>query len=158
MTMKLLIAYASKYGCTQECARQINERLQGQGQLVDLCQQPKIDPTTYDAVLVGGSVYAGAVRKEVRNFCKENQQALLEKRVGIFLSCASPDGDYFTPNFSPELVKHAEGKALVGGRIDMAKMNGFERLIIKMISKSQGGMNPEINLEAIEAFAAIFQN
>jgi len=65
--METLIAYATRYGCVEKCAKMLAEKLDGKVTLVNL-QKTRVDPASYGRVIVGGSIYIGKIQKEVRDF------------------------------------------------------------------------------------------
>ena len=57
--MKTLIAYASRTGASEKCARMLAERIPD-STLCDLCRE-KPNPNAYEQVIVGGGVRMGAL-------------------------------------------------------------------------------------------------
>ena len=88
--MKILIAYASKYGFTQKAAEKLRDGLttgKHEVTLINLGEEQPSSLDLFDAVVIGGSIYAGFIRPEVRRFCQENLAALIGKRLGLFVCC-----------------------------------------------------------------------
>ena len=158
--MKTLIAYASKTGTTEKCARMLAEKI-GNAVLVDLCAQ-KPNPAAYDQVIVGGSVRMGSLHVDARQYLEGTEPILLEKRLGIFLCAgfAEKANAILENNVSAQLREHALQCACFGGEIDMGKLRGFEKMITKMALRSfkdgDGATMPHLLPERIEAFAALF--
>ena len=71
--MSTLIAYATKYGFTKICAQELAKKLDENADICDLNSE-KPDLTKYDTVIIGGSIYAGKIRKPVADFCTNNTQ------------------------------------------------------------------------------------
>jgi len=60
MAHSVLIAYATKYGATEEIAGKIGEVLRQAGLTADVLPADKVgDVTSYQAVVLGSAVYAG---------------------------------------------------------------------------------------------------
>nr|WP_242847760.1 flavodoxin domain-containing protein [Fervidicella metallireducens] len=78
--MKILIAYGTKYGCCEKCAKILSEKLNGTVDLFNLKKDENINLNEYDLVIVGGSIYAGKIRNEVMNFCRSNLDILKHKK------------------------------------------------------------------------------
>lgn len=97
-----------------------------------------IDPSNYDVVIIGGSVYMGQIRKEVKNFCAQYLTLLKTKKIGLFTCCMS-EGEkaekQLNDIFPKELLDIACAKECFGGEFNFNKMNFFEKFIIKKISK-----------------------
>jgi menaquinone-dependent protoporphyrinogen oxidase len=90
---KVLIAYGTRFGCTEEVAREIALVMEKNGiepNLVDLSsikksQWPAVGD--YDGVLVGSSIKIGKWKKEPKVFIERNLDELKkhDKKVGIFV-------------------------------------------------------------------------
>ncbi|WP_055666678.1 flavodoxin domain-containing protein [Desnuesiella massiliensis] len=136
--MSTLIAYATKYGFTKTCAEMLAKKLDEKTDICDLSSdRPNL--AQYDKVIIGGSIYAGRIRKPVARFCMENLNALKSKKLGFFI-CGMADGDdaqkQLESSFPRELLSSAVAKESFGGEYDFKKMNFLERFIIKRISGS----------------------
>jgi len=153
--MKTLIIYASKYGCTADCASNLKNILPGDVSLFDIndtTAPPALDG--FDTIAIGGSVYIGKIAKKLRAFCDRNLTALLEKRLGIFLCCAlEEDADkFFAANFASELLKHSKTTEVFGSDARLEKMSFFDKSVIKAVTKGDFS-NFKISHERIETFA-----
>jgi menaquinone-dependent protoporphyrinogen IX oxidase len=81
--MKIAIIYCSKYGTTEKVCHAICKMVgkANEVDLFDLKNQKKLDVHEYDAIVLGSSVYAGKPRKQMVEFCKNNEEQLLSKRA-----------------------------------------------------------------------------
>lgn len=154
--MKTLIVYASKYGCTETCAKRLAEKMTGDAELLSLKEKKdSIDWEAYDTVIVGGSVYVGKIQKEVSEFCARHLESLLQKRIGLFI-CGMQEEEVLQQelqqSFPEELVAIAIAKDHLGGAFDFEKMNLMERMIVKKVSKVNSSVS-NIAEESIRAFA-----
>lgn len=85
--MKVLVAYASKYGATEGIAESIAERLREEPfdvDTVDVGHAQALD--SYDAFVIGSALYMGHWMKEARTFVTRNRGALTGKPVWLFSS------------------------------------------------------------------------
>lgn len=85
--MKILVAYASKYGSTEGIAESISERLREESfevDMVDVTQATGLGG--YDAFVVGSALYMGRWMKEARHFISRNKSALSSRPVWLFSS------------------------------------------------------------------------
>ena len=158
--MKTLIAYATKYGTTETCAKLLASFLTDEVDLVNLSKGEKADPALYDAVVVGGSIYAGQLRHEVKSFCHKYKKDLMIVRFGCFICQASPQFEShedFELNFDSDLLEHASAKSSFGGQLHEDKMNFFDRLILGAIAKRGGAKPPQIDEERIRSFALVME-
>lgn len=155
--MKTLIAYSSKYGCTETCAKLLADRLDGEVDAVNLKTVKDVDLSLYDAVVVGSPVYVGKILSEVRNFTEENEDELIHKQLGLFI-CAMQEEhmvmDELEENFPGSLLEAAVAKGCFGGEYHFDKMNIVEKMIIRKVAKVKEDLS-QIKEDAIQEFADI---
>ena len=85
MDGKILVAYASKYGSTQEVAEAIAETLRESGFEVDLQPMRKVRTLEgYATVVLGAPLYFGLWHKDALNLLSRNEDALAQRPVAIF--------------------------------------------------------------------------
>ncbi|HUV09280.1 MAG TPA: flavodoxin domain-containing protein [Spirochaetia bacterium] len=132
--MKILIAYRSKYGFTEECVRSLKRGIEGETILVDLKAERNPETAPFDIVLLGGSIYGGMIQREVTAFCSRNRESLLAKPVGLFLSClyrGEKAREQFESSFPGWLLAHAFGRYHMGGEIVLEKLGLIDRFLIR---------------------------
>lgn len=158
--MKILIIYATKYGCTKKCAEILKSFLDEEVEILS-AKSYKIDLTQYDVVFIGGSVYMGKIRKEIIQFYKRNKKQLINKRIGLFVCCYTPnDTDGFLESLFPkEMLEHAFYATCVGGEMNYRKMNCIYRKLFQSLKKiddfNKVFKDPTINKEEIRKLAYI---
>ena len=137
--MKTLILYATKHGAAAEIARRIADRIDG-AEIHDLKQSSVPSLDGFDCVIIGGSLYAGMIRKEAKAFAAHNAAALCEKKLGLFLSGFSEKEEKksFQGNFPPEVLNATKMVSILGGIFDPKKAGFFERLVMKAVTKQSG--------------------
>ena len=154
---KTLIIYATKYGTTETCATLLQKQLKDGADLHNLAQQPKVNLDAYDTVVLGGAVYAGRANGKLRRFCSANEQALLTKRLGLFL-CMMEEGEGAVKQLQQTYSQALRDKAVVmdyfGGEFLFSKMGWVARKIIKMMSKGDEDVH-NIREDAIKAFGEV---
>jgi menaquinone-dependent protoporphyrinogen oxidase len=155
--MKTLILYATKYGATSEIADRIAARLESVV-LRDLKRDGRYDAAIlkdFDCVVIGGSLYAGMLRKEAKKYVSENAAALAQKRLGLFLSGMSQNHEdsqqAFAENFPPSVLQSAKSIAFLGGIFDPAKAKGVDKFIFRAVTKQRDYANT-ISDERIDVF------
>jgi menaquinone-dependent protoporphyrinogen oxidase len=85
--MRVLVAYASKYGSTKGIAEFIGERLRQQGLEADVLEVGAIRKVAgYNAFVIGGAVYMFHWLKEARRFVSRNSALLASNPVWLFSS------------------------------------------------------------------------
>ena len=85
--MRVLVTYGSKRGGTGGLARSLGTALGEQGCDVDVLapdEVPGLD--AYDAVIVGGGLYAGRWHRRARRFVKRNARLLAQRPTYLFSS------------------------------------------------------------------------
>jgi len=151
--MKTLIAYATRYGTTEECARQLAQRLPGEVELRDIRKRKREGIDGYDAIVVAGPIYAGRVMKAVERFCEVNRGALLRTTVGLFICCLY-SGERAQAEleaaFPPWLTAHARVRRVVGGAIAFERLTPVDRLLVRPVVTSD---IRTIRLEELDAIA-----
>jgi len=140
--MKTLILYATKHGATREVAERIASYIDG-AVTHDLKSPDIPDLAAFDCVIIGSSIYAGAIRKEAKTFLSANSNELRGKKLGLFL-CGLQENEAekcFSENFSPEILQSAVAKSFLGGKFNPSNANAFERLAMKIVAKQKGVVN-----------------
>lgn len=88
MAKKVLVAYDTAWGSTEEVAKFIGEELKKKGHQVDVQRVKAVkDLSGYDAILVGAPIQNSAWIEGGINFLKDNQDALSKKTVCLFTVC-----------------------------------------------------------------------
>lgn len=85
MEKKLLVAYATSYGSTQEIAEEIAKTLRENKQNVDLLPMRDVQSLNeYDALILGAPLYMFHWHKDALRFMKKHQQALKTIPAAVF--------------------------------------------------------------------------
>lgn len=158
--MSILIAYASKHGCTKKCAEMLAQKLNGSVELHDIKSGKAVDLSQYDSVIVGSSVYVGNVHKEVKDFCASNMDVLKNKKLGFFICGMQPEEGAQTElkmAYPGELTEKAAAVDCFGGEFIFKNMSFMEKTIVKMIAKTSKDVS-DIKLDKIESFAQAISN
>lgn len=153
--MKTLIAYSSKHGCTEACARMLAEHLDGKVDRLNLKEFYDVDLGPYDTVVIGSPIYVGKITKEVDSFATNNLAELQQKTVGLFICGMQEEHtikEELAVNYPEELQEKAVVKEWFGGAYDFNDMNFIERMIIKKVAKTDQDVS-NIRKDAIIQFA-----
>jgi menaquinone-dependent protoporphyrinogen oxidase len=148
MSDKVLVAYASKHGSTAEIAGKIGEALTQSGLDVDVKPVNKVkDLAPYQVVILGSAVYIGMWRKDAVRFVKANQSALADRKVWIFSSGPTGEGDPVELLHGWRLPKKVEpiaeairprDIAVFHGNVDVARLSGMEKMMIGKVEAPVG--------------------
>ena len=141
--MKVLVAYASKYGATEGIARRIGETLTKQGLEVVVARCKTVeDASGYDAYVVGSATYEFNWRKAARKFVERNAELLAAKPTWLFASGpvgtekVDKDGNDVLKGAEPkqfakyEELIHPRGTQVFWGAYDHDKIRGADRLVV----------------------------
>ncbi|WP_406739134.1 flavodoxin domain-containing protein [Streptomyces sp. NBC_00853] len=86
-TKRVLVAYGTKHGATAGIAERIGETLREDGlDAVVLPADEVHDVRTYDAVVLGGSLYAGHWSSKAKHCVERNADSLRHRPVWMFSS------------------------------------------------------------------------
>ncbi len=167
MSIRILVAYASKYGSTMEIARKVGDVLTTAGLKVDVVAAEKVtDLTPYDAVVLGSAVYAGTWRQEAVKFLEDYKASLTRIPVWLFSSGPMGEGDpavlaqgWHFPNAQLPIADHIHARdlALFHGVLSMDKLTFVEKQIAKEFSSPVGDFRDwgAINNWAVSIAAAL---
>lgn len=153
--------------CKKKCAEILQEKLNGEVDIIDIRKDIKLDLNNYDKVIIGGSIYMGKIQKEIKEVCENYCDNLKEKKLGLYICCMNEENVeiQINENFPKKLLDSAIAQGYFGGAFNFNDMNFFERLIIRKISKSLAKDNGKfkdvdmkkfidmIEIENIEKFA-----
>jgi menaquinone-dependent protoporphyrinogen oxidase len=150
MNGKVLVAYATKSGATQEIAAAIGDVLRNAGLKVEVLEATRAaDVSGYRAVVLGSAVYMGQWRKEAVAFLEAQEKALSERPVWLFSSGPSGKGDavklmsgWKFPEAQRPIAERirARDTALFHGSVDPAKLSLPEKLILKGVKAPTGDL------------------
>ncbi len=139
-TRSILLAYATRYGSTQEVAETITTALRQAGLKVDI--QPMREVKTlddYDAVVLGAAIYSTKWHPDAHQFLSQHQEALRQRLVVIFALGPLSNSDTAMRNsrrqLDKELAKYPWLKPVAvemfAGKYDPSKpgLGFFERLL-----------------------------
>lgn len=141
MSDLILVAYATRYGSTQEVAEQVAATLRENGHEVDLQPAGQVQTVDdYRAVVLGTPLYIGRWLKDARRFLTRHQEALTERPVAVFSLGPTGEGEEEWEGVRGQLDKELAGfpwlepvsVALFGGRYDPAKLGLFHRMLASL--------------------------
>ena len=150
MTASILVAYATRYGSTQEVAEAVATTLREQGLAVDI--QPMRDVRTldrYGAVVLGAPLYIGHWHKDALQFLSQQRQALAERPVAIFALGPATTGDEqewqsARENLDQELAKYSwltpATVEMFGGKYDPSKLSVSHKLLTALPASPLHGL------------------
>ena len=135
--MMTLILYMTKHGCTEKIANMLKARIGENVSIRNLKNDYSIDLNLYDTVIIGSSIHKGKIPRRMKKFCKENAGMLLNKRLGLFISCMF-EGNIAAKQLAdayPQILQDsALAKDILGGEFDFKKMNFIDKMMVKKVA------------------------
>jgi len=153
--MKTLIAYATSRGCTERAANELKKCLDDETVMVNLKKDAQPDLSSFERVIIGGSIHAGQIQKRVKEFCAKNLVELQNKELGLFICCME-EGDVARKQlleaYPEELIQYAKATAFFGGEFDFERMNFVQKMIVKKVAHVRYSTS-KVDHEAIRMFS-----
>jgi menaquinone-dependent protoporphyrinogen oxidase len=85
MSTRVLVAFATRYGSTQEVAQEVGAALREAGLVVDVRPLSEVRSlTAYEAVVVGAPLIMFRWHKDAHSFLARQRDALIQRHVAIF--------------------------------------------------------------------------
>ena len=156
---KILIAYGTRYGNTEEISKEISKKLEeigfesiiynlGVGKTKNW---PNIDD--YDGIIVGTSLKVNAWKKQVKNFINKHKEQLKNKKFGVFTCGAYAIGapkeayDDIPKRLNEKFNLKADIHASFGGVIDFSENSNVGRAGKSVLKLVALGFSKEFNIE-----------
>jgi len=152
---KIAIIYKSKYGSTKQYAQMLQAELTG-SDIYNL-DEFKIDMADdYDILIFGSATYMGNILAVP--FLNRNWDSLRDKKVYLFNVGIRPKDSKESLASYAKLDEPLRGGLLgyakLQGRLDMSKLNIFEKIIVSMLKETPGDNVSKENLRPILASLA----
>mgnify|MGYP001035977263 FL=1 len=138
MPGSVLVAYGTTNGSTAGIAEAVAGVLSKEGLVVDTAPAATVtDVGSYDAVVVGGALYAGRWHKDARRFLRRHRRALAERPLWLFSSgpldaSASEKDIPAVPGVRRAMVRlDARGHVTFGGCLQEGAKGRIARMIVR---------------------------
>jgi menaquinone-dependent protoporphyrinogen oxidase len=153
--MRVLIVHGSKLGGTEGLARVVGETLALSGHTTEIRRASEpVELDAWDAVVIGGALYAGRWQRDARRFVERHIDELLRMPVWFFSSgplddSASKGNIAATPQVRRLMQRvHARGHTTFGGRLAADATGFIARALVR-----QGRVGDWRDLAAVRAWA-----
>ncbi len=148
--MKLLILYATTEGQTRKVARFIENVPKQIGWEVDLkdALDSAVEPSGYDAVLIGASLHGGKYQAAIADYTKRHAKALsntLSGFLSVSLTAAGDDEDSWKElhEITDHFLKHVgwapQQSLQVAGALKYLEYDWLKKMLMRQIAKNSGG-------------------
>lgn len=157
--MKTLIVYATKHGFSEKCSKLLKDKLSGEVVTINIRRDTMPNISSFNKIIIGGSIYMGKIQKEITKFCIENIHILKDKKIGLYICGMQKENVEASLNnsFPKALLIHAYVKESFGGELILNNMNFMERFLIKIVSKTENDVST-IYEENINKFIQIMND
>lgn len=141
MSDSILVAYATRYGSTQEIAEAVAATLRESGLEVDIQPMRKVRTLEgFRASVLGAPLYIGRWHKDARRFLSRHQEALTQRPVAIFTlgptQSDEKEWEGVHVQLDQELAKYPwltpVALELFGGKYDPAKLRFLDKLLASL--------------------------
>lgn len=148
---QILIVYESKYGQTEKISRFIAEKIKARGHSVDLLEAHGQEVTglaRYQAIIVGGPVYANGFPRGLRKWVTAHSDVLKTKPTAFFSVCLGIlQKDQETRRDEMRIVQGFFRKTdwlpmkwgIFAGALNYSHYGWFTKRIMQTIAKRAGG-------------------
>jgi len=151
--MNTAILYTTKHGTAAKCAGILKDKASEDIGIVNLMEKKDFSIEPFDRIILGASVYVGKIQPVMTSFCRNYEELLLKKEIGLFI-CSGDHGETgrgYLKLFGESLYNHAISKKLFGDEVYWDRLNFIEKLAMRIIKKSNTSTS-NIETGAIDDF------
>ena len=136
---KTSIIYSSSHGNTEKILKEILSLAGSSAEMVKVSRASASDILEADKVVLGGSIHAGKIQKELADFTAKHKTLLLQKRLAVFIGCLDKEesSKQLEKAFPEDIKNHAEVKACIGGNLELKRLPLVLRMIMKLLVKKE---------------------
>ncbi len=157
--MKTLVVYDTKHGATEEAALKIAEAIRAEGAAAETLDlrtggAEKRSLAAFSAVALGGPFYMGRWSARAAAFARAREGELAGKRLAVFAlgSDEKLGAAQAAARLPPSLAARAV-TAHFGGRVDLRRLGGFERFVMRVVA-GKAESRSTLDLAAASAFGS----
>ncbi|WP_160064526.1 menaquinone-dependent protoporphyrinogen IX dehydrogenase [Psychromonas sp. L1A2] len=142
-----LILYSSVDGQTLKIINHIKQSILGDVTVLNIDDNPQIDFSLYQKVLVGASIRYGNYRPNILKFVNQHKQQLDSISNAFFVVCltarkpekAIPENNAYMKKFDQLSEWQPQLKGVFAGALLYSRYNWWQTLLIQLIMKMTGG-------------------
>ena len=159
--MSTAIIYTSSHGTTEKIANLIKNEIKNDDvKIIKLKLRELKQIDQFDQIILGTSIHAGRIPRNMQRFMDRNKELLHTKKLGLYLCCmyeGEQANEQFKNAFIPMLADSAVAKGILGGEFLFDKMNFLERAIVKKLTGHKKTVS-RLKMDEIREFAKAFNN
>ncbi|MFP4487682.1 MAG: flavodoxin domain-containing protein [Bacteroidales bacterium] len=158
---KILIIYQTRYGTTSKATDYLVSKLENAEITINNLRKEKMpDLSSFDKIIIGGSIRAGMIQPGIKKFIRKNLDLLLSVPAGLYLCCMEEDDKrikQFNDSFPEQLREHATATGFFGGEFNFDRLNFLEKKIVSKAAGIEESVS-KIDYPAIDKFAEQIMN
>lgn len=156
---KILLIYSTTDGQTRKICEKLQQVIEQQAHevtVVSIQDEPSIDVSVFDKVIIGASIRYGKHSPLIVNFIEKNRQ-LLDSKPNAFFSVnvvarkpekSNPGDNPYLQKFLRRISWKPKELAVFAGKIDYPSYRFFDRLMIRLIMwMTKGPTEPKAIVE-----------
>ena len=155
----ILILYSTTDGHTREICDHLQQLVEKSGDKVTLLclnDDPEVDLTSFDKIVIGASIRYGKHNVKVYKFIEDNQSVLNSKPNAFFsvnavarkAEKAQPHTNPYLQKFLKQIAWQPKELAVFAGKIDYQIYGTLDRFMIRFIMwMTKGPTDPNTNIE-----------
>lgn len=144
---KVVVLYSSVDGQTLKIINHIKQSINAQVTVLNVDDDPQVDFTKYDKVLIGASIRYGKLRANMIDFVNRHKADLDKIPNAFFLVCltarkpekANPANNTYMKKFDQLSSWQPRLKGVFAGALLYSRYNWWQTLLIQLIMKITGG-------------------
>lgn len=144
---KTLVLYSSVDGQTLKIINHIKQSLSGDVSVFNIDENPQLDFSLYQKVLVGASIRYGNFRPNIIKFVNQHKAQLDALPNAFFVVCltarkpekAIPENNAYMKKFDQISNWQPQLKGVFAGALLYSRYNWWQTLLIQLIMKMTGG-------------------
>tara|TARA_R110001583_G_scaffold6499_3_gene32861 strand:+ start:6825 stop:7406 length:582 start_codon:yes stop_codon:yes gene_type:complete len=144
---KTLVLYSSVDGQTLKIINHIKQSLSGDVSVFNIDENPQLDFSLYQKVLVGASIRYGNFRPNIIKFVNQHKAQLDALPNAFFVVCltarkpekAIPENNAYMKKFDQISKWQPQLKGVFAGALLYSRYNWWQTLLIQLIMKMTGG-------------------
>lgn len=140
--MRVLVTASGRYGSTLEIAEAVGETIAEKGHDVDVVPAPDVDDVSgFDAVVMGGAVYAGQWLRDGRELIKRIGSQLVPMALWVFSSGpVGEDMEVMEPPLMAEVIDPLDPieHVVFGGKLDRKQLYIGDKAVAQSLSAEDG--------------------
>ncbi|NDL67990.1 flavodoxin domain-containing protein [Anaerotalea alkaliphila] len=153
--MSTLIVYSSKHGTTEKVVERLKDKLEQPVKAVNVSKEKNVDWDSWDKVIIGGPIYVGNLKSDLKIFVERHLEKILEKKIGLFICCMYHDdaaAEQFNHAYSDALLAAAQVDGWFGGEVHPWELSLLEKTVVRMVDKGVLE-NAVLDLDEVDRFA-----